>query len=66
MAKFDAQTSDSAQTFKPGAVSRDNDLKVNGVGSAQDIARMDQRDTTDGKRPAADDTKVSNVGGANG
>lgn len=66
MSKFANQTSDAAQKFGPGAVSRDNDLKVNGRGSIPDIASEDPRDQSGQKRAKAAELRTSRVPGGNG
>jgi hypothetical protein len=46
MPNFDAQNTDSENAKPaPKSVSRDNDLKVSQRGSAQQVAREDNRDT---------------------
>lgn len=48
--KHDAQHTDRENAKPcPKSVSRDNDLRVNGAGGAQDIARQKQPDPLDGK-----------------
>ena len=59
MSKAAAQTTDAAQSVgASSATSRDNDLKQTMSASAQKIANMDQRDTSNGKRPATTDGKA--------